>query len=84
MKNEIGTEKGGMKERHLVNVKEAAEYLAISPTSLRRNQWNGGIPYVRIGKRILFDIKDLDRFIEMNKYTLDLVRRKSYHELGTA
>ena len=84
MKKGIGTEKSGMRERHLVNVKEAAEYLAISPTSLRRNQWSGELPYVRIGKRILFDIKDLDRFIEVNKYTLDLVRQKSYHKLGTA
>ena len=84
MKKEIGSEKNGMRERHLVNVKEAAEYLAISPTSLRRNQWNGELPHVRIGKRILFDIKDLDKFIEINKFTLDLMGQRSYHKKGTA
>jgi hypothetical protein len=45
---------------------------------------DGSVFDVRIGKGILFDVKDLDRFIEMNKYTLDLVRQKSYDKQGTA
>ena len=52
--------------------------------TIRRNQWSGELSHVRIGKRVLFDVKDLDKFIEMNKYTLDLVRQKSYHKKGTA
>lgn len=37
-----------------------------SPFIPRRNQGSGELPFVRIGKRILSDIKDFDRFIEMN------------------
>ena len=85
MKEELGSDKQRMKERHLVNVKEAAEYLAISPMTIRRNQWNGVLSHVRIGRRVLFDVKDLDKFIEINKFSinkfsLDLIRQKSYHK----
>ena len=84
MKEEFRSDKNGMKERHLVNVKEAAEYLAISPMTIRRNQWNGVLSHVRIGRRVIFDVKDLDKFIEVNKFTLDLFRQKSYHKKGAA
>ena len=37
-----------------------------------------------VGKRILIDIKDLDKFIEINKFTLDLMGQRSYHKRRTA
>jgi excisionase family DNA binding protein len=67
MKEENGIEKRGTMERHLISVQEAAQYLAISPMTIRRNQWNGDLSHVRIGRRILFDIKDLDKFIQTGK-----------------
>ena len=74
MKEEFRSDKNGMKERHLANVKEAAEYMAISP--MRLSVETSGMEYypdVRIGRRVIFNVKHLDKFIEVNKFTLDLV-----------
>jgi excisionase family DNA binding protein len=51
----------------LLNVKEAAAYLATSMHAIRQLQWNKSIPYLRIGKLIQFDRADLDRFIDAQK-----------------
>ena len=53
--------------KRLYNLKEAAEYLGRSEWSMRELQWKGALPVVRDGRRIYFDVKDLDRYIESNK-----------------
>jgi predicted DNA-binding transcriptional regulator AlpA len=56
-------------QKRLLNIKEAAIYLSLSPRTL----YNGVAPKSkapfpvrprRIGKKVLFDIKDLDRFVD--------------------
>ena len=53
-------------KKRLLTLKEAAEYLGLSPWSLRWHQTQGHLPYLKIGKRIMFDIKRLDQWIEAN------------------
>lgn len=53
--------------KRLYNLKEAAEYLGRSEWSMRELQWKGALPVVRDGRRIYFDIQDLDSYIESNK-----------------
>jgi excisionase family DNA binding protein len=57
----------GSSEPRLLTVKQAAEYLATSAWAIRTLGWSGTIPPVRIGKRVLFDRRDLDKFVESAK-----------------
>ena len=55
----------------LLDVNDTAEYLNISPKTIRNRLSNKENPFPvcpkRFGKRVLFDIKDLDRYVdEMN------------------
>ena len=54
-------------EQRLLGVKEAAQYLGITVWAMRTLYWERLIPFVRISKKYMFDIKDLDQFIENNK-----------------
>ena len=53
----------------LMRTKDAAAYLAMSPWQLRNLTQSGEIPVVQFTDRspFLFDVKDLDRFIEQHK-----------------
>ena len=53
--------------KRLYSITEAAHYLGRSVWSIRELLWKGSIPYVKYGKRIHLDIKDLNLFIEKNK-----------------
>ncbi len=53
--------------QRLLSVDEAAKYLGLSSWSLRKRLSQGMLPVIRIGKRILFDLHDLDFFIEQHK-----------------
>ena len=64
------TRKGGSAERprkRLYAIPEAADYLGRTPWAIREMIWRGKLPAVRDGRRILLDVEDLDRWIEMNK-----------------
>jgi excisionase family DNA binding protein len=56
-------------QKRLLTLKEAAVYLAVSEFTLRRRVWANQIPVIQNGKysRLLFDIRDLDRYIEQHK-----------------
>lgn len=54
-------------QARLVNVKQAGSYLGVSPWTIREMVWRGEIPEIRIGRRLLFDLRDLDRLIERCK-----------------
>jgi excisionase family DNA binding protein len=51
----------------LLNNQEAAEILGISPFSLRGKVLRREVPFVKIGRRTLFDPADLRAFIEARK-----------------
>ena len=55
-------------DKRLFSVEEAANYLGISPRTIyngtgRKTQVPFHIPCKRWGKKILFDIKDLENFV---------------------
>lgn len=51
----------------LLGVADAAHYLGATQWSIRKLQWERAIPFIRIGQRVLFDIADLNAFIERQK-----------------
>ncbi len=58
-------------EKRLYSIKEASIYLGRSVWAVREMLWKGKLPYIRDGKRILLDIKDIDEWIEKNKTRYD-------------
>ena len=54
-------------EKRLLTVKEAATYLSVCQSTLRTMVWGGVIPSVRMNRRVLIDVVDLDRLIERSK-----------------
>ncbi|MEO5356441.1 MAG: helix-turn-helix domain-containing protein [Nitrospirae bacterium YQR-1] len=52
---------------NLLNIKEASEYLRISRATLYNLMKKDVLKTVKIGKRTLFDKKDIDTFIEQSK-----------------
>ncbi len=57
-------------QKRLYDIKEAAVYLGRTVWALREMYYNGKIPCVRDGRRMLFDIFDLDKWIDQNKTRL--------------
>jgi excisionase family DNA binding protein len=53
--------------KRLYSIKEAAAYLGRTEWAVREMIWAGKLPYVKDGRRILLDIKDMDAWIEHNK-----------------
>lgn len=49
--------------RRLLDVRAAGEYLGLSPWTVRRLCWGGDLPEVRIGRRLLVDVRDLEVFV---------------------
>lgn len=54
-------------EKRLYNIKEASKYLGRSVWALREMHYSGKIPCVRDGRRMLFDIIDLNEWVDKNK-----------------
>jgi excisionase family DNA binding protein len=53
--------------KRLYNVPEAADYLGRTVWSIREMIYAGKIPYIRDGRRMLLDIKDMDSWIEESR-----------------
>ena len=51
----------------LLNVHEAARFLAVSPSTLYGWVWQRKIPLVKVGRAVRFDMTDLERFISQNR-----------------
>lgn len=51
----------------LVDRREAARLLSVSPNTVSNLQRAGALASVRIGARVLFDVGDLHRLIETRK-----------------
>jgi excisionase family DNA binding protein len=52
----------------LLNVKEAAIYLGRTEQSIQHLIFERDLPVVRVGRRVHLDRKDLEAWIEKNKY----------------
>ena len=50
--------------RRLITAKEASQYLSLSTDMIYRMASLEKLPYLKIGDRVLFDVKALDRWIE--------------------
>jgi len=50
-----------------LGVQEAALYLDATIWAIRTLAWEGKVPFIRVGQRLLFDREDLDRYIERAK-----------------
>jgi len=53
--------------RRLLSVKEAGTVLGLGEWRVRTLVWRMELPFVRIGRRIMIDILDLENFIQANK-----------------
>lgn len=51
----------------LLSVREAAEYLTLSVSTLYGWVYQRRISFIKVGRALRFDIADLDRFIEANR-----------------
>jgi len=50
--------------RRLITAKEASQYLSLSTDTVYRMASLKKLPYLKIGDRVLFDVKSLDQWIE--------------------
>jgi len=59
--------------RRLITAKEASQYLSLSTDTVYRMASVKKLPYLKIGDRVLFDVKALDQWIEKH-----MVREKEW------
>jgi excisionase family DNA binding protein len=57
----------GEYEPRLLTVKQAARFLATTPKTLYAMVWRREIVFVKIGRSVRFDLKDLEQMIERAK-----------------
>ena len=53
--------------KRLFTVEEASVYLGRTPWGVRELVYAGKIPFVRSGRKMFFDLADLDAFVQKNK-----------------
>ena len=51
----------------LLRIKQAAEYLSVTPWFVRSLIWSRAIPFLLLGKRHLIDRADLDTYVDRMK-----------------
>jgi excisionase family DNA binding protein len=59
--------------RRLITAKEASQYLSLSTDTVYRMASLKKLPYLKIGDRVLFDVKALDHWIEKH-----MIREKGW------
>ena len=59
--------------RRLITAKEASQYLSLSTETVYRMAASKKLPYLKIGDRVLFDIKSLDQWVDKH-----LIREKEW------
>lgn len=52
----------------LLDLKTTAERLSVSPETVRKWVKQAKIPYVKLGRRLLFSVSDLSTWIEANRH----------------
>jgi len=53
--------------RRLISLRDAAAILGLSVASVRRLIWSGRLHAVKLTRRVLVDLRDVDRLIEQSK-----------------
>ena len=53
--------------QRLLNVQQAAAFLGTTIWFMRKAAWEKRIPYLHLGHRLLFDVRDLENFITAEK-----------------
>lgn len=51
-------------QRHLLDIDGAAEHLAVSSRFMRTLVAERRVPYLKVGKFIRFDVRDLDKWLD--------------------
>jgi excisionase family DNA binding protein len=64
-------ERPNQNEVRLLNVRDAARYLGATPATLYAKIWRREIPFVKFGRSVRFDLRDLDALIEGSKVKQD-------------
>jgi excisionase family DNA binding protein len=59
--------------RRLITAKEASQYLSLSTDTVYRMASLKKLPYLKIGDRVLFDVKALDHWVERH-----MIREKEW------
>jgi excisionase family DNA binding protein len=54
-------------EPRLLDVRGAAQYLSTTVWCVRSLVWGKRLPVIRLGKKLLFDRQDLDKFVDSLK-----------------
>ena len=55
-------------ESKLLNVREAALVLCVSVSTLYGWAWQRRIPFVKVGRALRFEKRDLEKFIQSNRF----------------
>lgn len=72
--NRIGVQDGLNIEKQRFSRSESAEYLGVSVVTVDRAIANRKISFFRIGRRVVFDKKHLDEYLERNEYKAKVKR----------
>jgi len=55
-------------KKEILNDVEAADFLGLSAANLRRGRWKKtGPPFVRLGRRIVYKISDLQEYLDRHR-----------------
>jgi excisionase family DNA binding protein len=60
-------ERPGREEVRLLNIKEAARFLGTTDKTLYSKVWRREIPFVKIGRSVRFDVRDLEALIDRSR-----------------
>jgi len=60
--------KGGTVSKRLMNAEEVAVYIGTTHLNVYQMVSKRGIPFVKIGRSVRFDLRDIDPWIEGHKH----------------
>jgi excisionase family DNA binding protein len=60
-------ERPGREEVRLLNIKEAARFLGTTDKTLYTKIWRREIPFIKLGRSVRFDVRDLEALIERSR-----------------
>jgi len=55
-------------ETGLLTVQDAAKFLAVSTSTLYGWVWQRRIPFVKVGRALRFELPELQKFIQANRF----------------
>ncbi len=65
METELNSKK--VVTKRYVNIKEVSEYTSLPVKSLYELAGTGRIPSIKLGRRVLFDLQDIDKIMDSSK-----------------